>query len=99
MAILCLGPCHYLLRTLRVLPRNPAVTYQGGTWARRILLRNFPVRRIRPGLIEEGREGEMAFMAKELGRLVARLGHRAKGTPRGVAVEDVAGGPFFSTTA
>ena len=41
----------------------------------RILLRAFLVRRrIRPGLIEEGWEGEMAFMAKELGRLVARLG-------------------------
>ena len=38
----------------------------------------FSARRIRPGLIEEGGEGDMAFMAKELGRLVAGLGQRAK---------------------
>ena len=37
----------------------------------------------------------MAFVAKELGRLVAGLGQRAKGAPRSIAVEDVAGGPFF----
>ena len=36
-------------------------------------------------------------MAKELGRFVARRGQRAKGTPCGVAVENVAGGPFFFT--
>ena len=41
----------------------------------------------------------MAFVAKELGRLVAGLGQRAKGAPRSIAVEDVAGGPFFSTPA
>ena len=33
----------------------------------------------------------MAFMAKKLGRLVAGLGQRAKGAPRSIAVEDVAG--------
>ena len=36
----------------------------------------------------------MVFMAKELGRLVAGLGQKAKGTPRGIAVEDVTGGKY-----
>ena len=38
----------------------------------------------------------MAFMAKELGRFVAGLGQKAKGTPYNVVIEDIAGGFFFS---
>ena len=41
----------------------------------------------------------MAFIAKKLSCFIAGLGQRAKGTPYGVTVENVAGGPFFSTPA
>ena len=38
----------------------------------------------------------MAFIAKELSRFVTREGQKVKGTFYSIAVEDMAGGPFFS---